>query len=116
GRRRYLLEDRIPQVQEDALAHVSGGESRRVEALDDAEHPLRILDGIGLLLFAVVTPLRAALAEEIVEQADDLVQRALEVPFIVDVADDLLAQQKLTRRNPEQRELVLEMVGEVAGS
>src|SRR5690606_19029800 len=68
----------------------------------------------GLHRLALLRPALTLLLQPVVEALDDLGERAGQVAVVVDVADDLLAQQHLPRGEPEQHELVAEMVCEVA--
>ena len=52
--------------------------------------------------------------EHLVHAIADLLERAGEVAVVVDVADELVRQQRLARRQIEQRDLLREVIGEMA--
>jgi hypothetical protein len=104
------LHHRVAELKEDALAEVARGDPGRVEGLDHPQHPL----GLVVRVRADLVPL-AAVADEVVERGDDLVDPARQVPFVRDVADDLLAQEELALGEALQGELFLEVVAQVLG-
>ena len=66
--------------------------------------------GVRRPLVAALAPLSPLLLQKLVQRPDDLLERARQIALVVDVADDLLAQQQLARREPQQRQLVVQVV------
>ena len=91
GGRALLAE--VAQLQPEALLEVAGGHADRVEPL---HHPQRLLDLVGRPL----------------AHRRDLVDRRHQVPVVVEVADDGVADRPRRVVGRLQRELPLEVIGE----
>ena len=70
--------------------------------------------GILLALLVLRLPLHVR-SDQLVHRVPDLLQRRREVPLLVDVAEEFLGQQELSRGEREHLELLPEMVDEVLG-
>src|SRR5690606_5296907 len=103
----------ILELQEQAFTQVPGADARRIEALDDAQELLRLFDPERLQVLALFGPVRAARGQPLVQPLDDLFQGTGQIPVVVDVANDLLTEEDLTGREPEELQLIVEVVRQI---
>ncbi len=103
------------QLQQQAFAQVARADARRIEVLDDAEHPLDFGFGVErkLLIVLAVTRLRRV-GDPFVDVAAQLLERDGEVAVVVDVADEFLGEEALAVAEFEHLHLVAEVVAQVA--
>src|SRR6267378_4222033 len=98
------------ELQQQALPQVTGADPGRVELLDDAQHLLRRRVGGDI---QVQLRLRLVLLEQLVRAFDDLLQARLEVPVLPDVAEELLGEQLLARREVEHPRLLAQIIDQI---
>src|SRR5688572_8368266 len=84
------------QLQHQALTQVARADTWRIEILNDLQHGLHFRLGERRDIGLDLALLRFAL-QELVETFADLVERAREVAVVVDVADELVGEERLTR-------------------
>ncbi len=87
------------ELQEQALAEIARGDARRVERLDLPKDPLHVVFG----------HFDAVVEEDVVENGVDF---ALQVPVLVNGADDLVGDDLVGVVEVQKRELLLELLGE----
>src|SRR6185369_7874545 len=109
-----VLEPRLAELQHEALTQVARADARRIEALDDGEHVLRLLHRVQRDVGEVALGLLGGLLDALVDSLEDLVETAGEVAVLVDVPDELVREVHLARVEVEQADLVAQMVGEIA--
>ena len=109
----------VLELQHEALAQVSGAHARRVELLDDAEHLLGFGERIGLdrgrLRAIPCLGLGRVLFEQLVRPLEDLFERGTEVAVFGDVAEELLGEELLARRQIEHPHLLAQVVDQILG-
>ena len=106
----------LAELDEQALAQVARADAGRVEPLDDREHLLDLghgvraplAPGVGRAGSARARPRDASASSasavrrempghQLVDAAEDLLERGGEIALFVDVAQELLAEQQLAR-------------------
>ena len=122
----------LAELEEQALPEVAGADAGRVELLDDRQHLLDLGHGVqgrrrrvggrrrGLVLarVGVVGGLgfrREVPGHQLVDRAEDLLERRGEIAVLVDVAEELLAEQQLARGQRQHLELLAQVVDQVLG-
>ena len=98
-----VLEPRLAELEHEALAQVARADARRIEALDDAEHLLGLGHRVQRQVVEVALGFLGGLLDALVHALEDLVEPAGEVAVLVDVADELVGEEHLPRREVEQR-------------
>src|SRR5205809_2927580 len=102
------------ELQQQALPQVARAHPRRIERLDDPKHRFRVLEGV-LRDLHVPLDLVRVLVEDLVDATDDLLERRLQIAVFADVAEEVLGEQVLPRRQVEHLHLLAQVVVEVFG-
>src|SRR6266850_370530 len=100
------------ELQQQALPQVAGADPGGVELLDDAEHLLRLGQRVGSHV-QVQLRLGLVLLQQLVRALHDLFQTRLEVAVLPDVAEELLGEQLLARREVEHPRLLPQIIDQV---
>src|SRR5664279_603353 len=112
--RHRLLETRLAELQEQALAQIARADARRIERLNRAQHGLALVLGVERKSFGVAPELFRRLLDPLVDAATNLVERARKVAVFIDVADELLGELMLALVEIEERNLIAKMIAEIA--
>src|SRR6266516_6252134 len=112
--RQRVLAFLLFQLQQQALAQVPRAHPWWVERLADAQYRFGVLEGV-LGDLHVPFDLVRMFVEDLIDAADDLLERRLEIAVFPDVAEELLVEKVLARRQVEHLDLLAQVVVEVFG-
>ena len=128
----------VLELEQQALPEIARADAGRVELLDDGEHLLgvsqRVLGtggergrGRGSVGFLALPDRRLGVAagflpgsrevgcHELIDRADQLLEGRREIAVFGHVAEELLGEEVLARRQLQHAELLPQMIGEIAG-
>jgi len=92
-----LLEPCLAELQHEALAKVTRTNARRIEALDGGEHLLQLGHRVDREILVLAFGGFGRLLDGLVDLDANLLERTGEISVLVDVADELLGEERLTR-------------------
>ena len=112
--RHRLLEPGVAELQHEAFAQIARADAWRVEPLHRREHSLAFLLRVQRHFVRIALRRFGGLEHHIVDRLTNLVDRTRQISVLVDVADELLGEEHLPRVEIEQRDLVAQVVAEIA--
>src|SRR5678816_1604152 len=112
--RHRLLESRLAELEHETLTQIARADARRIEALNGPEHLVDFGRRVDRQILGISLEGFGGLDDRVVDRREDVLDRAGEVAVLVDVADELVGEERLARAEVEQRDLVGQMIGEIA--
>ncbi len=111
--RHRLFQSGLLELEEETLAKILRANSRRIEALDGAEHLLPFLPRIERKVVGVAPRLFRRLRHHLVERANYILNSTSEIAVIVNVAYELVGEKCLPRSKLEQADLIAQMIAQI---
>ena len=112
--RHRLFEPRLAKLQHEAFAKIARADARRIQVLDDPEHLLGFDERVQRQIVDVAFGRLGSALHFFVHAVENLLERTGEIAVFGDVADEFVGEELLARRQVEQRDLIDQVVGEIA--
>jgi hypothetical protein len=100
--RHGLLQAGLLELQHEALAQVARPDTRGIEALDGREHLVDLFVRVERKVIRVSVDLLGGFDDRVVDGVQEVVEGTGEVAVLVDVADELVGEERLPWRQLEQ--------------
>src|SRR5437868_2292781 len=109
-----LLEAGFLELEKEAFAEVAGTNTRGIETLDSRQHLLSFFHRVERDILDVAAGIFGRLGHHLVESAYDIFNPAREIAVVVNVAYELVREQRFPRSQLEKADLVAKVVAQVA--